>query len=53
MIWYFQKDLKSLMKVEVEKRGLELDSFEEIVEKVVDAKVKTVLRPRFYICETN
>ena len=37
----------------MEQRGQELDSFEELVEKVVDAKAKAALRPRSYACKTD
>ena len=53
MIRYFPKDLKPSVSVEIEQRGQKLDSFEEIVEKAVDAKIKVALRPGSYACETN
>ena len=37
----------------MEQRGRELDSFEELVEKAVDAEAKAVLRPRSYAYETD
>ena len=37
----------------MEQRGQELDSFEEIVEKTVNAKAKAALRPRSYTCKTD
>ena len=37
----------------MEQRGQELNSFEELVEKTVDAKAKAALRPRFFVCKTN
>ena len=53
MIWYFQKGLRPLVRVEMEQRGRKLDSFKELVEKAIDAKAKAALRTRFYACETN
>ena len=37
----------------MEQRGQELDSFEELVEKTVDAEVKAALWPRSYARETD
>lgn len=49
MIQYFREGLKLLRKllrrVEIKKCGWELNSFKEIVEKAVDAKVKAAFRP--------
>ena len=53
MIRYFREGLCPSVRVEIEQRGRELDSFEEIVEKTVDAKAKAALRPRFYACKTD
>ena len=53
MIWYFREGLRLSMQVEMKQRGQELNSFEEIVQKTVDAKAKAALRPRSYICNTN
>ena len=53
MIWYLQKSLRPSVRVKMEQRGLELDSFEELVEKAVDAKVKAAFRPRSYACKTD
>lgn len=36
------------MRVEIEKRDRELDNFDELVEKAIDAKVKDALRPPSY-----
>lgn len=41
------------MRVEIDQRNRELNSFDEIVEKTVDAKVKATLRPRSYTCKTD
>lgn len=45
MMQYFRKDLKLSIKVEIEQRGQELDSFNKIVEKTVDIEAKIALRP--------
>ena len=37
----------------MEQHGQELDSFEEIVEKAVDAKGKAAVRLYSYACNTN
>ena len=48
MIWYFRKSLRPSVWVKIEQRDRELDSFEEIVEKAIDAKAKAALKPHFY-----
>ena len=53
MIWYFRKGLRLSVRVEMEQRGRELDSFKELVKKTVDTKAKAALRPRSYACETD
>ena len=53
MIQYFWEGLRPSVQVEMEQRGWALDSFEEIVEKTVDAKAKAALRPRSYARDTN
>ena len=37
----------------MEQRGQELDSFEELVKKAVNAEGKAALRPLFYACKTD
>ena len=37
----------------MEQCGQELNSFEEIIEKTVDAKAKATFRPRSYACKTD
>ena len=37
----------------MEQRGQEFNSFEEIVEKTIDAKAKAAFSPYFYACITN
>ena len=53
MIWYLSKGLRSLVRVEIKQRGQELNSFEKLVKKTVNAEAKAALRPRFYAWETN
>ena len=53
MIRYFREGHCPSIRVEVEQRGQELNGFEELVEKAVDAEAKDNLRPRSYTCETN
>ena len=53
MIRYFQEGLWLSVQVKMEQRGRELDSFEEIVEKAVDAKTKAAFKPRSYVRNTN
>ena len=53
MIWYFWKGLRSSVKIDMEQRGQELDSFKKLVKKTVDAKAKAALRPRSYARKTN
>ena len=53
MIWYIQKDLRPSVRVEIEQRGQELDSFEKLIKKAIDAKAKAALWPCSYACNTN
>ena len=53
MIRYFREGLRPSVRVEMEQRGRELNSFEELVEKAVDAEAKAALRPRSYARETD
>ena len=48
MIWYFREGLRPLVRVEIEQRSQELDSFKELVEKTVNAKAKAAFWPRSY-----
>ena len=41
------------MRVEIKKRGQELNSFQELVEKAVNAEAKAALRPCFYTCKID
>ena len=53
MIWSFREGLRPLVRVKMEQLGRELNSFEELVEKAVDAEAKTALRPHSYACKTD
>ena len=53
MIWYFREGLRPLVRVKIEQRSREIDSFKELVKKAVDAKAKTAFRPRSYPCKTD
>ena len=53
MIWYFWEGLRPLIKVEIEQRGQEFDSFEELIKKAVDTKAKAALRTYFYTRKTD
>ena len=53
MIWYFWEGLHPSVRVEIEQRDRELDSFEELVKETVDAEAKAIFRSRSYTCKTN
>ena len=53
IIRYFREDLRPSVRVQMEQRGRELDSFKELVEKAIDAEAKATLRPRFYAREID
>ena len=53
MIWYFREGLRPSVRVEMEQCGRELNSFEELIEKTVDAEAKAALQPRSYARKTN
>ena len=53
MIWYFQEGLCPSVKVKMEQCGRELNSFEELIKKAVDAEAKAAFRPRSYACKTD
>ena len=46
MLRYFREDLKPFILAELEHWDLELESFNQMVKKAVDAKAKSTLRPR-------
>ena len=53
MIRYFRKGFCPSVRVKREQCDQELDSFEELVKKAVDAEAKVALRPRFYARKTD
>ena len=53
MISYFQEGLRPSVRVKMEQCAREFNSFEELVEKPVNAEAKAALRPRSYARETN
>ena len=53
MIRYLREGVCPLVRVEIAQRGQELDSFEELIEKAVDAEAKAALRPCFYACKSD
>ena len=53
IISHFREGLKPSIRAEIEQRGRKLDSFEELVQKAVDNKTKTALRPSSTTCETD
>ena len=46
MLRYFRKGLKLSILAELKHRNLELEIFDQIVKKAVDAEAKSALRPR-------
>ena len=46
MIRYFREGLKPFIQAEMQQYGRELDSFEDIIQKAIDAEAKATLRPR-------
>ena len=53
MIWYFQKGFCLLVRVKIEQRGWELNSFEELVKKTVNVETKATLWPCSYARKTD
>ena len=53
MIRYFRESLKPSIRAEIEQHGRELDSFEDKIQKAVNAEAKAALRPRSATCETD
>ena len=44
MIQYFQESLRAFIRAQLDIRGRELDSWEEAVEKAINAKAKTLVQ---------
>ena len=53
MIRYFREGLKLSIRAEIDKRGRELDSFGELVNKAKDAEARAALRPHAYARDTD
>ena len=53
MLRYFREGLRPSIRVELEHRDLELESFEQLVKKVVEAEGKASLRPHSITRETD
>ena len=53
MIQYFREDFEPLVRVKIEQRGQELNSFKELVKKTVNAEAKATFQPRFYAYKTD
>ena len=53
MLRYFHKGLKPSVLVELEYRNLELESFDQIIKKAVDANIKSALRAHSSIKEMD
>lgn len=53
IIWFFRENLKLLIKVEFKQHDREVDNFEKIAKKAVNAEAKTGLQPHSYTHETN
>ena len=53
MIRYFREGLQPTVRVEMEQRGQELNTFEELVKKTVDAEAKATFQPHCYARKTD
>ena len=53
LIQCFQEGLKPLIKAQMEQRGREKDSWEELVEKAIDAEAKASLQPPSFLKEMD
>lgn len=45
LICFFREGLQPSIKAQMEQRGRELDSWDQLVEKAIDAEAKAVLQP--------
>lgn len=50
---YFQKELKPSVQAKMEQCGRKLDSFQDMVQKTVNAKAKSSFQPCFSACKTD
>ena len=53
LIRFFREGLKPSIKAQMEQRGRELDSWEELVEKAIDAEAKASLQPQSILREMD
>ena len=53
LIRFFRKSLRPSIKAQMEQRGREHDSWEELVEKAIDAEAKTSLQPPLILREMD
>ena len=53
LIRFFCEGLKPSIKAQIEQRGRELDSWDELVEKAIDAEAKARLQPASILCEID
>ena len=53
MVRYFEKDLKPLIKAEIDQDATHLDDYEELVAKMMRAKAKAGLQSSSYVRETD
>ena len=53
LIRFFCKGLRPSIKAQIEQRGREHDSWEELVEKAIDAEAKASLQPPSILCEMD
>lgn len=53
LIRFFREGLKPLIKAQMGQRGRELDSWDELVEKAIDAEAKASLQPTSIIREMD
>ena len=53
MLRYFREGLKSSILAELEHRNLELESFDQIIKKAINAEAKSALCPRSSTKEMN
>ena len=53
LIWFFWEGLKPLVKAQIEQRGQELDSWKQLIEKVIEAETKAGFQPSFILQEMD
>ena len=53
MVKYFEQDLKSSIKAEINQNATHVDNYKELVAKTVRAEGKAGLRPSSYVQKTD